>query len=171
MEIGLNVCVCACTCSVMFYIRVYADCIKWTKTLTGVVQCIEHQPAYQDISSSIPSQGTSLGCRPGPQLGVWEAIDWCISHTMSVQKVSRHIIWKIESFTEQDARYKKHCIYHNDVSVPFEVGTLGPHTVLPITISCPIIVSWISLMVWNLSFKDDFSFGKKQKSQGIKSGM
>ena len=72
MEIGLNVCVCACTCSVMFYIRVYADCIKWTKTLTGVVQCIEHQPAYQDISSSIPSQGTSLGCRPDTQLGARE---------------------------------------------------------------------------------------------------
>ena len=34
--------------------------------------------------------------------------------------------------------------------MPFKVGTLGPHTVLPITISCPIIFSWISMMVWNL---------------------
>ena len=30
------------------------------------------------------------------------------------------------------------------------VGTLGHHTFLPIAISCPIVFSWISLMVWNL---------------------
>ena len=34
-------------------------------------------------------------------------------------------------------RYKIHCTQDNDASVPFKVGTLGPHTVLPITISCP----------------------------------
>ena len=34
---------------------------------------------------------------------------------------------------------------------PLQSGTLGPHTVLPpITISCPVVFSWISLMVWNL---------------------
>ena len=32
--------------------------------------------------------------------------------------------------------------------------------------------SWISSMVWNLfPFKDDFSFGKSQTSQGAKSGL
>ena len=68
---------------------------------------------------------------------------------------------------EEDTRYKKHCAQDNDTSVPFRGGTLGPHTVLPITISCPIIFSWISWMVWNLfPFKGDFSFGKSQKSQG-----
>ena len=33
-------------------------------------------------------------------------------------------------------RYKKHCTQDNDASFPFKVGTLGPHTVLPISISC-----------------------------------
>ena len=69
-------------------------------------------------------------------------------------------------------RYKKHCTQDNDVSVPFRVGTLGPHTVLPGAISCPIIFSWLSWTVWHLSpFKGDFSFGKNQKFQGTKSGQ
>ena len=47
-----------------------------------------------------------------------------------------------------------------------------PHTDLQITISCPIIFSWISSMVWNFfPLKGDFSFGKSQKSQGTKSGL
>ena len=51
----------------------------------------------------------------------------------------------------------------NDTSVPLKAGTLQPHTVLPITISCPVIFSWMSSMVWNLfPFKGDFSFGKGQ---------
>ena len=57
-------------------------------------------------------------------------------------------------------------------SVPFKVGTVGPHTALPNTVSCPVIFSWISLVVWNLiTFKGDFSFGKMQKLQGTKSGL
>ena len=52
------------------------------------------------------------------------------------------------------------------------LGTLGPHTVLPVAISCAIIFSWISSMVWNLfPFKSDFRFMKSQKSQGTKSGL
>ena len=52
-------------------------------------------------------------------------------------------------------------------SVPFKVDTLEPHTVLSITISCPIIFSWISSVVWNFfSFKGAFSLGKSQKLQG-----
>ena len=59
-----------------------------------------------------------------------------------------------------------------DATVPFKVGTLGPHTILPIIISCPVIYSWISSMVWNLfPFKGDFSFGKSQKSQNTKSEL
>ena len=68
--------------------------------------------------------------------------------------------------------YKKHCTQDNDASVPFKVGTLGPHTVLPIAISCLFIFSWISSMVWNpFPFKGDLSFRKIQKSQGTKSGL
>ena len=35
--------------------------------LAGVAQWIECLPANQRVTSSIPSQGTCLGCRPGPQ--------------------------------------------------------------------------------------------------------
>ena len=52
---------------------------------------------------------------------------------------NRDIYWR---------RYKKHSTKDNDASVPFKIGTLGPHTFLPVAISCPI--SWISLTAWNL---------------------
>ena len=39
------------------------------QALAGVAQRIEHWPANQKASSSIPSQGTCLGCQPDPQ---WE---------------------------------------------------------------------------------------------------
>ena len=69
----------------------------------------------------------------------------------------------IETFIEEHTRYKKHCTEDNDTSVPFKGDTLGPHTVLPITVSCPVIFPWISSMVWNLfPFKGDFTFGKSQ---------
>ena len=47
-------------------------------------------------------------------------------------------------------RYKKHCTQDNDISGPFKIGTLGPHTFLPIAISCPIVFFWILLKVWSL---------------------
>ena len=40
--------------------------------LAGVAQWIECRPVNQRVTGSIPSQGTCLGCRPGPQLGVHE---------------------------------------------------------------------------------------------------
>ena len=45
---------------------------KKKSALTGVAQWIEHQTAKQRVTGSIPSQGTCLGCRPGPQEGVHE---------------------------------------------------------------------------------------------------
>ena len=60
-------------------------------------------------------------------------------HMRCVQKVSIHIILKIEAFIEKDTRYKKHCTQGNDALVPFKVVTLGPHTVFPIATSCPVI--------------------------------
>ena len=35
--------------------------------LAGVAQWIECQPSNQRVTGSIPSQGTGLGCGPGPQ--------------------------------------------------------------------------------------------------------
>ena len=48
--------------------RVY----KILSHLTGVAQWIECWPANQSITGWIPSQGTRLGCGPGPQLGACE---------------------------------------------------------------------------------------------------
>ena len=41
--------------------------INTSVALAGVAQWIEHQPMKQRVADSIPSQGTCLGCRPGPQ--------------------------------------------------------------------------------------------------------
>ena len=39
-------------------------------TLAGVAQWIECWPESNKVAGLIPSQGTCLGCRPGPQKGV-----------------------------------------------------------------------------------------------------
>ena len=41
-------------------------------TLAGVAQWIEHWPESQKVAGWIPSQGTYLGGRPGPQRGARE---------------------------------------------------------------------------------------------------
>ena len=72
----------------------------------------------------------------------------------------------------RDTYWRRYKIQETLYIVPFKVGTLGPHTILPISISCPIIFSWISSTVWNLfAFKGDSSFGKNRKFQGAKSGL
>ena len=38
-----------------------------TLALAGVAQWIELWPENQRVASSVPSQGTCLGCRPSPQ--------------------------------------------------------------------------------------------------------
>ena len=38
-------------------------------TLAGVAQRTEHRPVNQRVTSSIPSQGTCLGCGLGPSRG------------------------------------------------------------------------------------------------------
>ena len=40
---------------------------KFALALAGVAQWIEHQPVNQKVAGSIPSQGTCVGCEPGPQ--------------------------------------------------------------------------------------------------------
>ena len=42
---------------------------KLSTALTGVAQWIECWPVNQRVAVSIPSQGTCLGCGPGPQWG------------------------------------------------------------------------------------------------------
>ena len=42
------------------------------KALAGTAQWIERWPGNQRIVGLIPSQGTCLGCRPGPQWGARE---------------------------------------------------------------------------------------------------
>ena len=40
--------------------------------LAGVAPWVEHWPANQKVAGSIPSQGTCLGCWPGPWSGACE---------------------------------------------------------------------------------------------------
>ena len=42
---------------------------KQPRVLAGVAQWIEWQLVNPKVASLIPSQGTCLGCRPGPQFG------------------------------------------------------------------------------------------------------
>ena len=44
-------------------------------------------------------------------------------------------------------RYKEHCTQDNDASVPFKVGTLGPHTGLPA--SLPLFKTLCKILCWN----------------------
>ena len=44
---------------------------KGNTALVGEAQWIECWPANQRVIGSIPSQGTCLGCRPGPQWGAY----------------------------------------------------------------------------------------------------
>ena len=49
------------------YLLILVDVKNIKEALTGVAQWIEYRPLKQTVMGSIPSQGTCLGCRPGPQ--------------------------------------------------------------------------------------------------------
>ena len=52
-------------------IRLFTDDFKILKiALAGVAQWIECWPVKQSVAGWIPTQGTGLGCGPGPQLGL-----------------------------------------------------------------------------------------------------
>ena len=59
------------------------------------------------------------------------------SNMRPVHKIPSCVLWKIETFIEEDTRHKK-CTQDNDASVPFKVGTLGPHTVLQLPSAIPL---------------------------------
>ena len=50
--------------------------------LAGMAQWNEHRPVNWKVAGLIPSQGTCLGCRPGPQLGLCDRqpIDVSFTH-------------------------------------------------------------------------------------------
>ena len=52
--------------------QVYALVETHQMVLAGIAQWTECQPANGKVVSSNPSQGTCLGCRPGPWLGACE---------------------------------------------------------------------------------------------------
>ena len=86
----------------------------------------------------------------------------CAEGVQPCNMKNRDICWRI--YKTQETLYIGQ--WH---PVPFKVGTLGLHTVLPITIGYPFIFFWISSTVWTLfPLKGDFSFVKSQKSQGTK---
>ena len=49
-----------------FILKIGVSCPGWRGSV------VEHGPANQMVASSVPSQGTCLGWRPGPQWGVCE---------------------------------------------------------------------------------------------------
>ena len=51
--------------TLLFFVVAYLNVL--TFALAGVAQWIEHWPAKQRVAGSTPSEGTFLGCRPGPQ--------------------------------------------------------------------------------------------------------
>ena len=52
------------------------------RVLTDVAQLVGCNPTEQNVTGSIPSQGTSLGCGFSPQRWCWqEAPDPCFSYT------------------------------------------------------------------------------------------
>ena len=53
---------------------------KTELALTGVAQLVEHRPSKRKVASSIPGQGTCLGCGPGPQWGACERQPVFLSH-------------------------------------------------------------------------------------------
>ena len=55
-----------------------------SSALAGVAQRIECRPSNQGVASSIPNQGTRLGCVLGPHWGKWGATThWCFSPSLS----------------------------------------------------------------------------------------
>ena len=97
----------------------------------------------------------------------------------SVQKISSHVIWKIETFFEENTRYKKHCTWDNDASGPFKVGPWDFTQFSQLPLAAPsyfpdshqwseisslskVILVWgkaRSCRAWNLSFSGAESFG------------
>ena len=59
------------------------ECKLVQPALAAVAQLVGCHPVKQKFASSIPSQGTYLGCGPGPQLGCeQEATNKCFSLTL-----------------------------------------------------------------------------------------
>ena len=58
--------------------------------LAGVAQWVGHHPADQRVTGSIPSQGTCLGCGPGPRWGAHgrQPIDVSRTHSYSSPSLS-----------------------------------------------------------------------------------
>ena len=62
------------TCIILLTNNTLIDLLKKkvSTVLADVAQWIECQPVNQRVAGSIPSQGTCLGCGPGPQQEVRE---------------------------------------------------------------------------------------------------
>ena len=87
-------------------------------------------------------------------------------YTRSVQKVSSHVMWKIETFIEEDTRNIVHRTMMPQFPLKQALWNLIQFSQSPSAAPLNLI------KVLNLfPFKSDFSFGKGQKSQGAKSGL
>ena len=76
--------------------------LKKVQALAGMAQWTECWSENQRVAGSIPSQGTCLGCRPGPQLGVCERQPIDVSLHFSLPSLlSVHQDWQSNKFSSQ----------------------------------------------------------------------
>ena len=58
---------CVVTAIIFFFLVLILNTKDVIYALTGVAQWAERRPVNQKVTGLILSQGTSLGCEPGPQ--------------------------------------------------------------------------------------------------------
>ena len=87
-------------------------------TLAGVAQWIELQT--KGFAGSIPSQGTCLGCRPGPQWGPHERqphIDISLSLSPSLPLSLKINKYKIVNKKRKEKRQKNTLLYGDEQKI------------------------------------------------------
>ena len=99
--------------------------MEWA--LAGVGQRIEHGPVNQRVAGLIPTQGTCLGCGPGPRWeGMWKTTThWCFSPSLSpTPPLSLKI--KINKIKKEwnEIRLLKHLV-HNKTSFKNQMAQLA----------------------------------------------
>ena len=83
---------------------------------------------------------------------------------------NRDIFWR--RYTIRETLYIVHIVHGTVPPQSLQTRHLWTSHSSLITISCPVIFSWISSTVWNFfPFKREFNFGKSLKSQDTKSGL
>ena len=121
-----------------------------TRALTGVAQWIECQPVNRKVADLIPSQGTCLGCGPGPQLGAYERQPHIDMSPLSPSRPLSLKINKILTKNQTDVIVKKRKKY-------VELYIIYNFNVNPLYVSFSLLFSFLDstgiFLRWNRSSK------------------